>query len=192
MNEILRRLSEVVTEIHYVWSLYREVYAGSAEQTALLNRNGSNFFYFNQQLTIDYIALMFAKLTDPNKQGRFENLSLKQLHSYANESGDNEFARELRSKFQELEAACEVFRVRRNKTIAHADLSHALNVNEEPLPGVSPDYIENALSKLRSYMTLAEEYFLESVTVYEATTGPMSAGGTALIAALERGDFGNV
>ena len=135
---------------------------------------------------------MFAKLTDPNKIGWFENLSLKQLHSYASESGDTEFARELKSKYQELEAACEVFRVRRNKTSAHSDLSHALNVNEEPLPGVSPDYVENALSKLRNYMALAEENFLGSVTVYEATTGPMSAGGSALIAALERGDFGNV
>lgn len=192
VTDILTRLSEVVTEIHYVWSLYREVYAGSAEQTALLNRNGSNFFYFNQQLTIDYIALAFAKLIDPNRQGHFENLSLKQLHSYASESGDTEFAQELKSKFRELEAASEVFRVRRNKTIAHADLSHALSVNEEPLPGVSPDYIEKALSNLRDYMALAEEHFLGSVTVYEATTGPMSAGGTALIAALQRGDFGNV
>lgn len=190
--DIVDRISEVVTQLHYVWSLYREVYAGSPEQTALLNRNGSNFFFYTQQLMLDHIALVFSKLTDPDKQGKFENLSLKQIHGYINREEDKELMQALKAKFEEFAQACETFRIRRHKKIAHADLDHELKLSPEPLPGFSGDDVEKALSLLRQYMHLVEKHFFDRTILYQATKGSLSTGGRAVIAALERSESNNV
>ncbi|MBY8083189.1 hypothetical protein KW484_18735 [Vibrio fluvialis] len=92
----------------------------------LLNKNGAYFFYIAQHLFMDNVALSFSKLTDPNKQGANENLSLKQLTVLANNSGDLKLAHTLKEKFEELLKSCEKFRKLRNKRIAHADLGHAM------------------------------------------------------------------
>ena len=190
--DIVDRISEVVTQLHYVWSLYREVYAGTPEQTALLNRNGSNFFFYTQQLMLDHIALVFSKLTDPDRQGRFENLSLKQIHSYVNGAENRELMEKLKAKFEEISQACETFRIRRHKKIAHADLAHELKISPQPLPGFSGDDVENALSLLREFMSLVEKHFFDRTVVYQATSGSLLTGGRAVIAALERSESNDV
>ncbi|EMW0566286.1 hypothetical protein AAD033_004697, partial [Vibrio parahaemolyticus] len=65
---------------------------------------------------------------------------------------DVELAQVLKAKFQELFDACQKFRVHRNKRIAHADLAHATGSAEEPLPGISRQYVEDALKLLRDFM----------------------------------------
>ena len=100
MNEeftkIFEKLTHAVTDLHYRWNIYREVYAEGPEAIDLLNRNGTNFFYYVQHLMLDQVALSFSKLTDPNRQGSNENLSLKQMIVYASDSNEPELAHALK------------------------------------------------------------------------------------------------
>ncbi|MEY8241938.1 MAG: hypothetical protein RPS99_00180 [Gammaproteobacteria bacterium] len=185
-KKVLDRLIDEVVELHYRWDMYKEVFFGGKEQTDLLNKSGSNFFYYTQHLMLDKIALMFSKLTDPNKQGKFENLSLKQVHVYASDRGELEFVAELKGKFGALIEACEKFRSLRNKRIAHGDLEHSLGIAEKPLPGISIKYVEHALQILRKYMDLVELHYSNSQTGYACIKGPYGAGGHALINALSK------
>lgn len=47
---IFEKLQNEVTDMHYRWKMYREIYAGSPEQTKLLNKKVCDFFYYVQRL----------------------------------------------------------------------------------------------------------------------------------------------
>lgn len=46
VQEIFKKLKNEATDMHYRWTLYREVFAGDSEQIKLLNNSGSSFFYY--------------------------------------------------------------------------------------------------------------------------------------------------
>jgi len=184
IKAIFEKLQDEVTDMHYRWNMYREIYAGDSEQTKLLNDTACNFFYYVQHLTIDQLALSFSKLTDPHKQRSHDNLSLKQVHVYASDANELDLVTKLKPLYEELESNCSKFRALRNKRIGHADLKHAMKTAEEPLPGVSPEYIETALKSLRQYMNTIELHYFNSQTAYEHTNGSFGTGGAALVKAL--------
>lgn len=118
---------------------------------------------------LDYIALAFSKITDPNTQGKNENLSLKQFHVIYSELGEERLVKSIKDKFEELKEACSKFRELRNKRIAHADLGHSLDLVEESLPGVSRAYVENSLRLLREYINIINKHRTNSTTLYDQT-----------------------
>lgn len=184
--EMFELLKQEVIEIHYRWIIYRQVYAQGPDVTKLLNNNGVHFFYITQYLFLDYMALSFSKLTDQNKQGSNENLSLKQLIVFANDSRENDLAQELKVIFDTLYKSCEKFRTLRNKRIAHADLDHATGKVNECLPGISRTYVEDALYLLRKFMNTFEVWIQDSSTVYEETHIAFGTDGDALIESLRK------
>ncbi|MHC0044936.1 AbiU2 domain-containing protein [Vibrio campbellii] len=186
--EIFNKLKNEVTDMHYRWSLYREVFAGGAEQVELLNLSGSNFFYYVQHMMLDQMALSFSKLTDPNqtrvRKQLIENLSLKQMHAYASKTNNTELLELIVPVYDELSNNCEKFRLLRNKRIAHGDLEHAMHLAEKPLPGISRAYVETALEILRRYLNIIELHYFDSETAYDALIAPEGSGGTRLIEVL--------
>lgn len=184
IEELLSKLTNQVTELHHRWMIYREVYASSSEDIELINRHGPNFFHYTQHLMLDNIALTFSKLTDPNSQRKNLNLSLKQFHVYASENSDLELIAALKEKFEVLFSACQKFRDLRNKRIAHADLLYALEKTEEPLAGVSRQYIETALELLRDYINTVQLHYKDSSTAYEYLVTSPSSGGEGVLQAL--------
>ena len=180
-SDLLKRLTDEVTEIHYRWDMYKEVFFGGADQTQLLNQVASNFFYYTQHLMLDHLSLSLSKLTDPNRQGKNENLSLEQIHVFASENGDFEFSSIITSKFNELKEACLKFRNLRNKRIAHNDFNEAMGLSNEPIEGISYNDCEHALQVLREYMDLVELKYTNSQTGYTCIQGPRNSGGQALI-----------
>ena len=80
---VFRKLSNHVAELHYLWNLYLDIFGGEKEQMDLLNNSGVHFFYLVQRQIIQNVVLTFSKLTDPNRQGQNENLSLTQIHVFA-------------------------------------------------------------------------------------------------------------
>lgn len=192
MNEEFEKkwdqLRRDVTSVHVTWLLYRQLYAASEETIELMNRNGSNVFYLLQFLIIDDVSLVFSKLTDPLKQGKFENLSLCQVLAHAEQSGDEKLLNDLTDIFNALMDACVRFRAQRNKRIAHADLANSLEIAEEPLPGISREYVENALQILRDFMNRAELFYKGSQTAYEMTIIPYASDGKKLLKALRNAE----
>ncbi len=184
--DVFKQLKEEVNLIHFRWITYRQIYAQGPEVIELLNSNGGYFFYITQHLYLDNVSLAFSKLTDPNRQCGNENLSLKQLIVIANDRKDVELAQVLKAKFQELFDACQKFRVHRNKRIAHADLAHATGSAEEPLPGISRQYVEDALKLLRDFMNAYELGTSNSQTAYQHIQLKPDYVGGVLIKALEK------
>ena len=188
LKPIFEKLGDEVTELYYRWSIYEEVYAGDATQTELLNRNGSNFFYYVQHLMLDNVALALSKLTDPSKQFKNENLSLRQIYDYVKASEEEELTSNIRVKFDEISKACEKFRELRNKRIAHGDLDHAMRNAEKPLPGISRDDVKKALSLLSEYMNMVDLHYNNNQTGYSLTKGPYGAGGRAVVEAIRKSE----
>jgi hypothetical protein len=60
---------------------YRKLYGESAERVAFLNETAGFFFRVVQDVLWDDILLHIARLTDPPKQGVYENLTLLRLPS---------------------------------------------------------------------------------------------------------------
>ena len=185
LKKIFEHLKDEVSDLHYRWSMYRSLYAGSPENIALLNKHGPNFFYYVQHLMLDHVALTFSKLTDPNKQGKFANLSLKQIHASAEINRHTDLLENLDAKFEELSKLCVPFRELRNKRIAHADLEHALSENEL---GFSRKNVDDALNSIGEYMNIIDGYYNESETVYNAFYCKPGLGGDAVIKALKVAD----
>jgi hypothetical protein len=186
-DRIFDALKSEVTDLHVRWLIYRQLYAASDEATDLLNRSGSNVFYLLQFMLLDDVALRLAKLTDPPFQGKFENLSLGRL-AIALESDDKEFVSTTVSPaLEKLEAVCAKFRGLRNKRVAHRDLTHALGLEKEPLPGISREDVEGALACLREAMNVVDYRFRANATVYEHVIVPLSADGNRLLKILGKG-----
>jgi hypothetical protein len=176
-----------VTDLHVRWLIYRQLYAASEEATDLLNRSGSNVFYLLQFMLLDDVTLRLAKLTDPPFQGKFENLSLGRLAT-ALESDDKEFvSTTVAQSLGRLESACAKFRDLRNKRVAHRDLTHALGLEEEPLPGISREDVEAALAALREAMNAVDRRFRRNTTMYENVIVPYSSDGNRLLKVLRKG-----
>lgn len=188
VTEIFEKLKYEVNALHVKWIFYRQLYASKPEDIELLNRHGSNVFYMFQMQTLDEVCLIFSKLTDPNRQGSNENLSLKQLIVFANDNAEPEFAQELKRKFESVKEACETFRVLRNKRIAHADLTHGLGAASEPLPGISREYVESALRLLRELMNHFELHYRDSKTAYDMVIIPFTSDGNKLLKALRNAE----
>ena len=188
LKPIFEKLGDEVSELHYRWSIYEEVYAGDAAQTELLNRNGSNFFYYVQHLMLDNVALALSKLTDPSKQFKNENLSLKQIYDYVKASEEDELTSNIKEKLDEILKACEKFRELRNKRIAHGDLDHAMRKAEKSLPGISRDDVKKALSLLSEYMNMVDLHYNNSQTGYSLTKGPYGTGGKAVVEAIKKSE----
>jgi AbiU2 len=171
MNENCQKLFEALKyeaiELHLRWTIYRQLYASSEEAINLLNTSGSNVFYLLQLLLLDDCALRLSKLTDPPSQGRFENLSVRNLIESV-EGFDRDFpVARAKVLYGELSERCEKFRTLRNKRIAHADLAHSLKVADEPLPGISREDVERALEALQDVLNFVELHYRRSQTLYK-------------------------
>lgn len=143
-------------------------------------------------MMIEQMALSFSKLTDPNqtrvRNQTIENLSLKQMHAYASKTNNTELLEIIVPIYKELNDSCQKFRLLRNKRIAHADLEHAMQLAEEPLPGISRAYVENALEILRRYLNAIEVHYFNSTTAYKHLVAPHYTGGNRLMEVLRLGN----
>jgi hypothetical protein len=79
---------------------------------------------------------------------------------------------------------CGPFRRIRNKRVAHLDLMSSLKVDPDPLPGISREMVESALSAVRDFMNEFGGCFCNSATAYEHFR--MQGDGEALIWQLKR------
>lgn len=187
LEPVFRKLSNHVAELHYLWNLYLEVFGGDKEQMALLNNSGAHFFYLTQRLILENVALTFSKLTDPNRQGQNENLSLKQIHVFASENQETDLLEKVKPIFSEIEKQVYKFRELRNKKIAHLDLEHELEISDSPLEGISKSYVEESLRLLRTYMNTVQHHYFNCETAYQHQVTPIGSGGKTLIRVLRKG-----
>lgn len=182
---IYDELRSEITWLHGRWLTYRELFAENPQRIELLNESAGTFFYIIEDVLLDEVQISLSKLTDPASSGKHDNLSLEQLQSHLQLHGDATLAAECRAILDKLHSQCQVFRVRRHKTLAHLDLPTALKQLPQPLPGVSRQMIEDALKSVREYMNAFEAHYNNSEWGYEHFV--LNHGAGSLLATLRAG-----
>lgn len=183
--EIYDELRSEITWLHGRWLTYRELFAENSERIAFLNECAGTFFYIIQDVLLDEVQVCLSKLTDPANSGKHENLSLEQLQVQLQRHGDHALSAKCRAVLDKIHSQCNVFRVRRHKTLAHLDLPTALNQLAQPIPCVSRQMIEDALESTRAYMNLIEAHYNDSEWGYDHFI--LNQGSNALLATLHAG-----
>lgn len=185
IDDVYEELKTEITWLHGRWVVYRQLFAESEKRIDLLNDCASAFFYIIQDVLIGEIQISLSKLTDQARSGKFNNLSLEQLQALVDTHGDQTLAAQTRLVLDQLHSKCEPFRVWRNKRLAHLDLTTAMKSNADPLPGISRQMIEDALSLVREFMNKIEGHYRDSEVGYEHFI--MHSDGEALVAMLRSG-----
>jgi len=183
--DIFDELRAEIVWLHARWLTYRDLYAESPQRVALLNKSAGLFFYIIQDLFLDELQICLSKLTDPARTGKHENLSLECLQAKLDQFGDPKVATKCRTLLDAIQDQCQIFRVRRHKTLAHLDLRTALKQLPAPLPGVSRQMISDALKSTRDYMNLIDLHYNHSEMAYEHFIG--HEGAPSLLATLRAG-----
>ena len=167
---VLDVFNELKTEIiwlHARWQIYEQLYGRSKKRIDLLNEAASFFFYVVQDVLLGEAQISLSKLADPAQSRSHDNLSLEQLHARVIAVGPPTLAAALRQILDRLKAKCTPFRLRRNKRLAHLDLTTAMQPSLNPLPGISVQMINEALEDVRAYVNEIERHFDDSETAYE-------------------------
>lgn len=183
--EVYTALSTEVTWLHGRWICYRQLFAESENRIEMLNECASTFFFIIQDVLFDEVQVCLSKLTDPARTGKHENLSLEQLQMRLEHHGDANLAASNRITLNSLTLIVTPFREWRNKKLAHFDLLTAMKSSLSPLPDVSRQLIEDALSLVRQYLNAIEQHYNNSEIGYENFI--MNSDSNALLATLRYG-----
>jgi hypothetical protein len=179
-------LTLYVLELHVEWKIYCQVFGHSQKRMDLLKEcAAATFTVFNNALW-DAIILSLNKLADPDILGKYENLSLKTILKYFEESEEKTLSAQLRSVMDDLVKECEPLRLHRNKRIAHPDLETAMQRGAN-LDGISRLKIDKALGCVRAFMNAVEKHYGKDTRKYEAIKIPATADGEALVTWLKDG-----
>lgn len=185
ITEIFEELKNEVLWMHGRWTIYRQLYAKSDKRLDMLNRTSAAFFIMVQELLIGDIQLTLCKLTDSAGRGGKKRLSLEQLQKQVARH-DQGLSSRLRQVLDDLKVKCQVFRRGRNERLAYLDFTTAMKKGAQPLPGVSRQMIEDALSLVREYMNTIERHYDQSETLYQHPIMGRN-DGNALVSVLEHG-----
>ena len=144
-GEDLGRLYDVLSSellwLHNKWFEYCALFGGSEARVELLNETAPYFFHVVQRVLWEGVLLHIARLTDPAKQKKFENMSLCALSGAV----ENPNARaQVDADLQVVLTAAQFARDYRDKNLAHQDLDHALG-RVEPLSSGSHKDVEDVL-----------------------------------------------
>lgn len=185
ISEIFEELRTEINWLHGRWIVYQELFGKSEKRIELLNECASAFFYVVQDVLLGEVQVSLSKLTDPADKGKFENLTLEQLHKRVEAHGEQQLSTNLRTLLDDLHRKCQPFRTWRNKRLAHLDLTTAMQSTANPLPEISRQMIEDALQVVREYMNSIERHYCDSEMGYEHFM--ISSGGDALVSMLKYG-----
>lgn len=185
IRDIFEELKNEVLWLHATWTVYRQLFATPGKRLDMLHRTAAAFFFMVHKLLLSDVQMSLTKLTDPAGKRTKKNLSLERLEKQV-ERHDRALSSELGKVRDELNGKCEVFRTRRNKRLAHFDFDTAMKKGALPLPGVSRQMIEDALSLVREYMNTVERHYHQPSTRYQS---PSMSGsdGHALVSMLKYG-----
>jgi hypothetical protein len=166
LKEIREALWQDVVFLHTKWNIFRELHA-THESVALLNFAGQGFFAMNQMIWAENIQMAIARLTDPTRSARRDNLTLKRLLDHIDLANPPGLHDRVKAALDELDVLCSPIRERRKKLHAHSDLDTKLGRNSAPLDPVTKKVIDSSLEKIRDIMNDVERTYLESVTSFE-------------------------
>lgn len=172
--EVFGALWQDVGNLDLNWKGFCQLYSKSPERIELLRRFGGLFFGQVQQALFRDILLRICHLTDPatSSKGRYKNQS---LHRLLDEIGAHDLALidtlGLKTKADQLTAACRDIRTLRNRAIAHRDWDARIR----PLPSTTKEQMGNAIALIQEIMNTVEKHFVNRITWYAMERNPGDA-----------------
>lgn len=164
LGPIYHALYNEVAWLHAKWLEYRKLFAKSAQRIDLLNETAGFFFGVVQDVLWKDVLLHIARLTDPAKQGKYENLTLFQLPNIVPKP---ELVIELCQLIEVAKTSSKFARDWRNKRLAHHDLAITLDLQAVPLPGVSRQHVEETLASFRAVLNHLHAHYFQSEVAFE-------------------------
>ena len=143
------------------WAIYRELYS-DPERLRLLNDVAATLFAMLQRTLLWDVILQLARLVDAPETGRKQNLTLQSLPPLVLDAA---LRRDVEAGVAACCIACESAVVWRHRRLAHRDLGVALQPENDPLPEILFDSIEQALALFQALLNLLEEHFNNGGTV---------------------------
>ena len=167
LSELWNFLHSEVVWLHGRWIVYRQLYGTSPERIELINSASPTFFWMVERVLMNDVQLTLVKLADPASTRGRANLTLETFVIESEKFQVLKISAGLRASLSEYRACCEKITHRRNKDIAHFDLSIQLGDKATELPGPSRQEIEIALAELRRFMNLVLVHFDNTQMAYE-------------------------
>ena len=164
LGSVFFELHRKLVELHILWQQYRQLFGSEPETVYLLNRTAGLFFMIVQDEIWDSVLLGISRMTDPPRNGRRKNLTLRSLPEMISDPT-------LRDKVIALcdSAVSEASfaREHRNKRIAHQDHDYLSDNAANPLNGISRERVEAMLAALRAVLNYLNAHFCDRTTMYE-------------------------
>ena len=182
-DQYFNAVSDAVSNLHYNWKVFRNVYAKSEGNIVLLNRFDNQFFGVVQNLYWDSILLNISRLTDNEGRGSNRNLTLKTIFNDIENELDAKTLNELSNKLVDISALSKNIRFHRSKRIAHTDMKSVFNDSKFISKGISRNDVNQILKTIREFMNIICGYFKDTDCLYDHIQGPL--GGEILMLNLE-------
>lgn len=182
LGSVFYQLYVEVVWLRSKWSEHQELFGAKPERIDLLNAVAPYFFRIVQDALLHDTMLGIARLTDPTRMGRNENLSLQKLAELVD---DSDLTETLRVALDSLNEAVAPVRDWRNRRIAHCDFPHSANPDANPLLPMSRESISSAITEIERIVNLVSHHYCNSTIVFELVT--IAGGANKLLYVLHDG-----
>lgn len=148
------------------WGAYVELFGTKPSRIELANKVAGHFFRIVQDSLWKDCLLHIARLTDPPKSGRKENLTIKSLPDLIT---DKKIKKHLSERIEVVDEKTDFCRDWRNRHIAHKDLKLAMKTGAKPLKLASRAKVKEVLSSISDVLNAVSSHYMDSTTMFEGT-----------------------
>ena len=147
--------------------------SSDGERLALLNGIAGPLMVLVREVFWEDLLLRVARLTDPVRTGKHQNLTLQQIPEFFD--GQPEKHRDLARQVQAAVEAADFARDWRNRSIGHKDLRHSLNREAKPLERASLRQADEALAAVHRVLATIARY--DHASLSRRVVGSNAAAG---------------
>ncbi len=155
LGAIYHLLWNECAHIHSRWEEYVAIFGKDQEQFDVMNGVAPLFFKTVQDAFWESILLHLCRFADPVKVAHRKTLSLETLLGMPGCST----IPNLRLHVNDAKAKIKFAQDWRNRSLAHADLEHALDRNAKALAEASRMLVREALASITAVLACVERYF---------------------------------
>jgi len=162
----LDRLETELVRAYVRWINFRHLFAEGPERIELLNRVAPSFFGVLQEVMLDELVMVLARMTDKRR----DTLNLQTLIRDLGAGTKPEFVAQMEDRLNRVTAAVEMIRDHRDRRVAHLKLKTAVTTDPEVSLGFSRQSITDALAQVGGFVNQIRKHFGEPYRVFEETT----------------------
>lgn len=161
LAEVYVAIYQEVSQLHLRWDEYLTLYGSGNDNLDVMNETAPTFFGMIQNGLQENIILHISRLMDEPNKGPHENLSIRLFPEVIENATLKEKVNNLICVAQKAFAPCKRWR---DKWHAHRDRQFALDQNEEPLPAIVRQNLDELINFLTSILDEIESHYYNTRT----------------------------